>query len=98
MHILDKKENILDDPKYDFIFSVEAVNNLVLQGIPFREAYKIVGEQIESGDFKPNKEVKHTHEGSIGNLSLDKISDYKNEKIRDFKFNEIETAIKKLLL
>jgi argininosuccinate lyase len=92
------KENILDDKKYDFIFSVEAVNNLVLEGIPFREAYKIIGEQIESGNFIPKKEVKHTHEGSIGNLSLDKISDYKNEKLRGFKFEEIETAIKKLLV
>lgn len=92
------KENILDDKKYDFIFSVEAVNNLVLEGIPFREAYKIIGEQIESGNFIPKKEVKHTHEGSIGNLSLDKISDYKNEKLRGFKFEEIETAIKKLLM
>lgn len=90
--------NILDDPKYDFIFSVEAVNNLVLQGIPFREAYKIVGEQIETGNFNPEKEVKHTHEGSIGNLLLEKISDYKNRKVKDFKFHEIEEAIKSLLI
>lgn len=91
------KENILDDPKYDFIFSVETVNHLVLQGIPFREAYKIVGEQIESGNFKPEKEVKHTHEGSIGNLMLEDISNYKNEKVRGFNFDEIEKAIDLLL-
>ncbi len=91
------KNNILDDQKYDFIFSVEAVNDLVLQGVPFRDAYKIVGEQIENGNFKPEKVVKHTHEGSIGNLFLDKISDYKNEKVKDFKFDEIENAIKQLL-
>ncbi len=91
------KENILDDPKYDFIFSVETVNHFVLQGIPFREAYKIVGEQIESGNFKPEKEVKHTHEGSIGNLMLEDISNYKNEKVRGFNFDEIEKAIDLLL-
>ncbi len=91
------KENILDDPKYDLIFSVETVNNLVLQGIPFREAYQKVGEQIEAGNFKPEKEVKHTHGGSIGNLMLDKISDYKREKIEGFNFDEIESAINRLL-
>jgi argininosuccinate lyase len=91
------KNNILDDPKYDFIFSVEAVNKLVLKGIPFREAYKIVGEQIESGNFKPEKEVKHIHEGSVGNLLLEKIADYKNVRIKNFEFDEIETAIRNLL-
>ena len=91
------KENILDDPKYDFIFSVETVNNMVLQGIPFREAYKMVGEQIEAGNFKPEKEVKHTHEGSIGNLMLEDISNFKNEKVRGFNFDEIERAINRLL-
>lgn len=91
------KDNILDDSKYNLIFSVEAVNNLVLQGIPFREAYKTIGEQIESGNFKPDKEVKHSHDGSIGNLMLDKISNYKNRKVESFKFNDVETAIKQLL-
>ncbi len=91
------KENILEDSKYDFLFSVEEVNRLVLQGIPFREAYQMVGEQIESGKFQPQKEVKHTHEGSIGNLCLSKILDFKNEKVRAFKFDEIEKAIKQLL-
>ena len=91
------KDNILDNPKYDLIFSVETVNNLVLQGIPFREAYQKVGEQIETGNFNPEKEVKHTHEGSIGNLMLDKISDYKREKIAGFNFDETESAINRLL-
>ncbi len=91
------KNNILDDQKYDFIFSVEAVNRLVLQGVAFRDAYKIVGEQIETGNFKPEKEVKHTHEGSIGNLMIEKISEYKREKIESFKFDESETAINRLL-
>lgn len=92
------KNNILDDQKYDFIFSVESVNDLVLQGVPFREAYKIVGEQIETGNFKPKKQVKHTHEGSIGNLFLGKITEYKNRKVNDFNFDEIEEAIKSLLM
>ncbi|HPE74556.1 MAG TPA: argininosuccinate lyase [Draconibacterium sp.] len=91
------KDNILDNPKYDLVFSVETVNNLVLQGIPFREAYQKVGEQIETGNFNPEKEVKHTHEGSIGNLMLDKISDYKREKIAGFNFDETESAINRLL-
>jgi argininosuccinate lyase len=91
------KENILVDSKYDFLFSVEEVNKLVLQGVPFREAYKIVGEQIETGEFHPEKEVKHTHEGSIGNLCLDKIAEFKNEKIKDFQFEKVEIAINQLL-
>jgi argininosuccinate lyase len=61
------KENILDDPKYDYLFSVEVVNNEVLKGVPFREAYRTIGIDID-GCFKPSKEVNHTHEGSIGNL------------------------------
>lgn len=91
------KENILEDLKYDFLFSVEEVNKLVLQGIPFREAYKMIGEQIELGTFKPEKEIKHTHEGSIGNLCIDKITEYKNEKVKSFNFDKIENSIKELL-
>lgn len=91
------KDNILVDSKYDFLFSVEEVNKLVLQGVPFREAYKIVGEQIETGKFHPEKEVKHTHEGSIGNLCLDKIAEFRNEKVRNFNFEKLEKAINQLL-
>jgi argininosuccinate lyase len=91
------KENILEDSKYDFLFSVEEVNKLVLQGIPFREAYKIIGMQIEKGKFQPEKEVKHTHEGSIGNLCLEKIAEFKNRKVKSFRFDEIEKAIIQLL-
>ena len=69
-------DNILSDEKYRYLFSVEAVNELVNKGIPFREAYKTVGEQIERGEFKYDfsKGLKHTHEGSLGNLNNDKIS------------------------
>lgn len=66
-------KQIIDDPKYKFIFSVEAVNELVLQGVPFRDAYQQVSKEIESGIFTPPKQIKHTHEGSIGNLGNDKI-------------------------
>ena len=65
--------NILEDKKYDYLFTVEEVNNLVQQGIAFRDAYRIVGEQVQEGKFSPNKEVNHSHLGSIGNLCLDEI-------------------------
>ncbi|KAF0238792.1 MAG: argininosuccinate [Prolixibacteraceae bacterium] len=94
---LSVNENILNDSKYDFLFSVEEVNKQVLQGIPFRDAYKIVGAQIETGQFQPKKEVKHTHEGSIGNLCLDKIAEYKNGKVKSFQFEKVVVAINQLL-
>lgn len=66
-------EDILNDPKYKLIFSVEAVNELVVQGVPFRDAYQQVSKEIESGTFTPPKEINHTHEGSIGNLGNNQI-------------------------
>jgi argininosuccinate lyase len=66
---------ILDDPKYSYLFSVEEVNRLVLSGVPFRDAYKMVGKQIENSKFNPEIKVQHTHEGSIGNLCNDKIAE-----------------------
>ena len=71
-------EDIVSDDKYKYIFSVEAVNALVQAGTPFRDAYKIVGEEIAEGKFEPNKEVKHTHVGSVGNLALDQIQEKMN--------------------
>jgi argininosuccinate lyase len=65
--------NILDDPKYDYLFSVDTLNQLVLSGMPFRDAYKQIGADIEAGTFKPKKQLNHTHDGSLGNLCLDKI-------------------------
>ncbi len=70
---VEVNKNILEDSKYDYLFSVEEVNDLVQKGIPFRDAYKIVGENIEKGNFKPNKNIKHTHIGSVGNLALEEI-------------------------
>ena len=72
---IEPVQNILDDPKYKLIFSVEAVNELVLQGVPFREAYQQVAANIEDGSFEPPKELNHTHQGSIGNLMLKEIKE-----------------------
>jgi argininosuccinate lyase len=66
-------ENILDDKKYDYLFTVDALNELVTAGVPFRDAYKIVGEQVDNGTFESPKATKHTHEGSINNLCLNEI-------------------------
>jgi len=67
------KEHILDDPKYNYLFTVDSLNEMVVAGIPFRDAYKTVAEQLENGSFKSPKETKHTHEGSINNLCLEAI-------------------------
>ena len=90
-------EEILNDPKYDYLFSVEAVNNLTLSGIPFRDAYKQVGLEIEAGNFTPDKTVNHTHQGSIGNLCNDEILAYKDSIIKEFNFNQVRLAIDQLL-
>lgn len=66
-------KTILEDEKYNYLFTVEEVNKLVQQGIPFRDAYKIVGKQVNEGMFKPDKKIMHTHQGSIGNLCLKEI-------------------------
>jgi len=67
------KPDILDDKKYDYLFSVDTLNDLVLSGVPFRDAYKQIGQQIADGTFKPKREIDHTHAGSLGNLCLDEI-------------------------
>ncbi len=72
---IEPVEDILNDPKYKLIFSVEAVNELVVQGIPFREAYQQVAKQIEEGSFEPSTKLNHTHEGSIGNLMLKELKE-----------------------
>jgi len=84
---------ILSDPRYAYLFSVEEVNRMVLSGIPFRDAYKQVGLAIEKGDFKPGKQVKHTHEGSIGNLGNDEITKAIENLLKNFDFEKVERAI-----
>ncbi|MDO6601194.1 argininosuccinate lyase [Arenibacter palladensis] len=66
-------ENILDDPKYDYLFSVDTLNELVLSGMPFRDAYKKMGKEINEGTFTPKRDIRHSHEGSFGNLCLAEI-------------------------
>ncbi len=90
-------KDILDDKKYEYLFSVEEVNKLVIGGMPFRDAYKKVGLDIAAGNFNPGKTVNHTHEGSIGNLCNDKIADKMNKIIKQFEFEKVEKAINKLL-
>ncbi|MFN8335945.1 MAG: argininosuccinate lyase [Cyclobacteriaceae bacterium] len=91
------KENILSDDKYKFLFSVEEVNKLVLSGMPFRDAYKKVGMDIEQGNYNPAKAVNHTHEGSIGNLNNDQIERMMTEALGKFAFDKVSTAIRSLL-
>lgn len=91
------KENILDDEKYRYLFSVEVVNKLVLEGVPFREAYKQVGLDIGKGNFAPEQSVQHTHEGSIGNPGNAEVSRMMDEVIKGFPFGKVAAAVEKLL-
>lgn len=90
-------EHILDDPRYDLMFSVEEVNRLTRGGMPFRDAYKKVGLDIEAGRFKPVKEVHHTHEGSIGNLCNDRITALYQHTLEGFDFDTYHRAFAHLL-
>ena len=91
------KENILEDQKYKFLFSVEEVNKLVLSGVPFRDAYKQVGQAIEANKFKYSTDLNHTHEGSIGNLCNDKIQANFADVLSKFNFKKATEAYQKLL-
>lgn len=90
-------EHILDDARYDLMFSVEEVNRLASEGMPFRDAYKKVGLDIEAHQFTPNKEIHHTHEGSIGNLCNDRIAAFMQATYARFGFERVSEAEKKLL-
>ena len=94
---IEVNEHILDNPMYDPIFSVEEVNRLAAAGMPFRDAYKKVGLDIEAGKFTPNKNIHHTHEGSIGKLMNDEIVKLMNDTIEGFNFNRMIEAEKKLV-
>ena len=89
-------EHILDDPRYDLMFSVEEVNRLAAQGMPFRDAYRKVGLDIEAGRFKPVKEIHHTHAGSTGNLCNAEVRAIMEHLIADFHFQRAEDAERKL--
>ena len=93
------RKNILEDPFYMHLFSVEVVNELVLKGVPFRDAYMQVGEDIEAKRFVPNQEkVAHSHEGSIGNLCLAEIEAKLEKQVNRFDFESIDRAYARLLL
>ena len=89
-------EHILDNPLYDPMFSVEEVNRLAASGVPFRDAYKQVGLSIEAGTFVPNKQLHHTHEGSLGNLCNDRIAALMDETLRSFDFEKVDKAVNQL--
>ena len=93
---MEVNEQILDDPRYDAMFSVEEVNRRVVEGTPFRDAYKQVGLEIEAGKFTPNKDIRHTHEGSIGNLCTEEVAALMQQIISGFGFEETLAAERQL--
>ncbi|HTK17998.1 MAG TPA: argininosuccinate lyase [Mucilaginibacter sp.] len=94
---IEVKTDILNDPKYAYLFSVEEVNRMVLDGTPFRDAYKQVGLAIEQGNFNPDKKVNHTHEGSIGNLNNTEITASMDKLLANFNFDKVQKAIDSLV-
>ena len=94
---MEVNERILEDPRYDLMFSVEEVNRLAAEGMPFRDAYKKVGLDIEAGKFTPCKEVHHTHEGSIGNLCNQEIKALMDQTLEKFHFERVDAAVEALL-
>ncbi len=94
---IEVNTHLLDDPRYDPMFSVEEVNRLAAEGMPFRDAYKKVGLDIEAGRFTPNKLIHHTHEGSIGNLCNDRIAQLMDDTLAQFGFDRVAEAERKLL-
>ncbi len=94
---MEVNDRILEDPRYDLMFSVEEVNRLAAEGMPFRDAYKKVGLDIEAGKFTPCKEVHHTHEGSIGNLCNQEIKVLMDQTLEKFHFERVDAAVEALL-
>ncbi|MGL1889563.1 MAG: argininosuccinate lyase, partial [Reichenbachiella sp.] len=91
------KDGVIEDEKYKDLFSVEEVNRLVLQGVPFRDAYIQVGKAIEAGSDKLSKEVNHTHLGSIGDPANDQVEAKLNTVLKGFEFEKAEKAIDELI-
>lgn len=94
---IEVKENIVKDKMYQYMFSVEVVNKSVLDGMPFRDAYKKIGDDINDGTYEPLMDLNHTHEGSIGNLCNDKVVTAMDEVIRQFNFDKVIVALEKLI-
>jgi len=97
MEHITVNDHILDDSRYDLMFSVEEVNRLATEGMPFRDAYKKVGLDIEAGKFTPVKEVHHTHAGSVGNLCTEQICALMDQVLAGFNFQKVEKAISELI-
>jgi argininosuccinate lyase len=91
------EKELLQDKKYQYLFSVEAVNALVNQGVPFRDAYRQIGEAIEKGTYEAPTNLEHTHEGSMGNLCNTQIKSRMEETLQGFPFNEVKKALEGLL-
>ena len=91
------KKDILNDPKYNDLFTVEELNKLVLEGVPFRDAYKKIGEMVESGEFTSTAKISHSHEGSISNLQNEAISTAFRNVVERFNFSKVSTALEQLL-
>jgi argininosuccinate lyase len=94
---MEISRNITEGEQYQYLFSVEEVNKLVGKGIPFRDAYRKIAEDIKNGNYHPEKKVNHTHEGSIGNLCNDKIASRMKKIMLDFNFPKVDKAIDTLL-
>jgi argininosuccinate lyase len=94
---IEIKKDILLDEKYKYLFSVEEMNKLVLQGMPLRDAYKKIGMDIENNNFQYNLQLSHTHEGSIGNLQNTAVNEMMNKVLSRFNFNKVNEALQKLL-
>ncbi|WP_026207762.1 argininosuccinate lyase [Butyricimonas synergistica] len=95
---MELKRDILDDPCYGYIFSVEDVNGMVIAGVPFREAYRVIGERVQRGEYHAGvREIHHTHEGSIGNLCLHEITDKFNRRMTEWDISAVREAEKRLL-
>ncbi len=93
---MEIKPNLLDDARYDLLFSVENVNQAVLEGLPFRDAYRQIGDQINSGDFIPNKRLNHTLIGSIGNPGNEYLAQNMAALLARFNFAKVHSAFERL--
>ncbi|MFT6867213.1 MAG: argininosuccinate lyase [Cyclobacteriaceae bacterium] len=90
------QDEIINDPRYDYLFTVELVNELVLEGMPFRDAYKEVGKRVEAGTYIPNRNLNHSHLGSLGNLGNEQIVAQQKRELKKFPFDKVSESIERL--
>jgi len=94
---IEVKDGLLDNKIYDCLFTVEEANRLATQGVPFREAYRTVGEQVQNGTFVASRVMNHSHEGSMGNLCNEKIVENMQSLLENFSFAQVNDALDKLI-